>query len=105
MEIRNGEISEIEDFQLFNEDNEGDELLVAEQDDQVVAYAQVTGENIYFMESEARGAGRLLVDYLKEREGYLVAKSVEPTAAGFWQKMGFQFLNGDGYGGQDWDWE
>lgn len=105
MKIRAGQTNEIEAFQLFNEDNEGEEILVVEQGGKVTAYAQVTGENIYFLESESSGAGSTLVDYLKDREGYLVAKSVEETAKGFWQKMGFKFMAADGFGGEDWDWE
>lgn len=105
MKIREGQISEIEKFQLFNEDNEGEEILVIEQEGQVVAYAQVTGDQIFFVESEAKGAGSALIEYLKNREGYLVARTVEETAKGFWAKMGFQFAKKDGFGGEDWDWE
>jgi hypothetical protein len=104
MEIRNGSVGEIEKFALYNEDNSGEEILVVEEAGKIIAYAQVTDENIYFLESEMKGAGSVLVDYLKSR-GYLVAKSVEPTAKGFWVKMGFQFKSADGYGGEDWDWE
>lgn len=105
MEIRTGQISEIEKFALYNEDNAGEEILVVESAGAVVAYAQATDGNIYFLESIVKGAGSALVEYLKAREVYLVAKSVEPTAEGFWSKMGFQFAAKDGYGGQDWDWE
>lgn len=105
MEIRIGETQEIENFQLHNEDNEGEEILVVEQAGEVVAYAQVTDETLYFIESEAKGAGSALISFLKERKGYLVAKSVEETAKSFWTKMGFQFMAEDGFGGQDWDWE
>jgi len=105
MEIKSGLVSEIEKFQLFNEDNAGEEIIVIEEAGKVVAYAQVTDHNIYFLESEAKGAGRILVEYLQEREGYLIARNVEETAKGFWEKMGFEFMAGDGYGGEDWDWE
>lgn len=105
MKIRPGTISEIEKFQLYDEANDGEQITVVERDGQVVAYAQHTDGDIYFLESEAKGAGRLLVDWLKSEYDYLVAKSVEPTAAGFWQKMGFQFGKTDGFGGEDWDWE
>ena len=105
MRIRQGTISEIEVFQLFDEDNEGEEILVVVQGNEIVAYAQVTQGDIFFMESEARGSGRILVEFLKDREGYLVAKSVEETAKKFWQKMGFQFQTADGFGGENWDWE
>lgn len=105
MEIRQGLVNEIEGFQLYDEDNEGEEILVAEHQGVVVGYAQVTGNKIFFIESEEKGVGRALVEFLKDREGYLVAHSVEETAKGFWAKMGFQFANKDGYGGENWDWE
>ena len=105
MEIRQGTVSEIKNFQLFDEANEGEETLVVEDNSKVVAYAQVTGYNIFFMESEQKGAGKALVEFLKEREGYLIARSVEETAKGFWAKMGFQFKSTDSFGGEDWDWE
>ncbi len=103
--IRTGKAHEIEQFQLFNEDNEGEEILVVEESSKVVAYAQVTDSDIFFLESEAKGRGSQLVDFLKAREGYLVARNVEETARGFWSKMGFEFMAADGFGGQDWDWE
>ena len=105
MEIRSGRVNEIEKFALYNEDNAGEEILVVENDGQIVAYAQVTDGSIFFCESELKGAGSALVEYLKAREGYLVARSVEPTARGFWSKMGFEFRSSDGFGGEDWDWE
>jgi hypothetical protein len=105
MKIRTGETHEIEEFQLYDEENQGEEILVVESEGKVVAYAQVTDENIFFLESEAKGGGRMLVEFLQEREGYLVAKSVEETAKGFWQKMDFEFMTADGFGGEDWDWE
>jgi len=105
MEIRQGNTQEIGKFQLFDAGNDGEEILVVELDGKIVAYAQVTGHIIYFLESEARGAGSALVSYLKAREGYLVAKAVEETAKGFWMKQGFQFQVADGFGGEDWDWD
>lgn len=105
MEIREGTQSEVEGFQLYDEENEGEEIIVATEAGKVVAYAQVTDDQVFFLESELAGAGTALVNHLKAREGYLVAKSVEETAKGFWAKMGFQFANADGFGGEDWDWE
>lgn len=106
MEIRTGTTKEIENFQLYNENNAGEEILVIESGDGVKAYAQVTDGTIYFLESEIQGGGRALVEFLKDREGYLVAKAVEETAKGFWDKMGFQFMAaGAAWGDEDWDWE
>lgn len=103
--IRHGERREIEGFQLFDDNNLGDEIIVAENSTGVVAYAQVEGVDIFFLESNVQGAGRALVEHLKERHSYLRARSIVPSAQGFWEKMGFMFLSSDGYGGEDWDWE
>jgi len=105
MEIRSGHKGEIENFQLYNEDNQGEEVLVIEAEGKVVAYAQVTDYNIYFIESERKGGGRALIEYLKEHDDYLLAHNVEETAKGFWRKMGFEFAHRDAYGGENWDWE
>lgn len=106
MEIHTGNsIEEVKNFQLFNEDNDGDEITVIAVDGQVVAYAQHTDGDIYFMESEQRGAGRALVDWFKGEYSHLVAHTVEETAKGFWTKMGFSFAYGDGFGGETWTWE
>jgi hypothetical protein len=40
MEIRQGQISEIENFPLFDESNEGEEIIVVECDGEIVGYAQ-----------------------------------------------------------------
>jgi hypothetical protein len=105
MTIRTGTISEIEKFQLYDEANDGEQVTVVEIDGQIAAYAQHTDGDIYFLESEAKGAGRMLVEWFQGEYGYLVAKSVEPTAAGFWSKMGFQPAGKDGFGGENWDYE
>lgn len=103
--IRQGTVSEIENFQLFNEDNDGDTITVIERNGEVVAYAQHTDSTIYFIESEARGAGTELVEWFKGEYDYLEAVNVEETAKGFYAKMGFGFSREDGYGGETWTWE
>lgn len=105
MKIRTGTVNEIENFQLFDDANDGDEITVVENNGQVVAYAQHTDGEIYFLESEMKGAGRELVDWFKGEYDYLVAHSVEETAKGFWSKMGFSLYRADGFGGEDWDYE
>lgn len=100
MEIRSGTRDEIENFQLYCEDNEGDEILVAEVEAQVVGYVQYTGEEIYFIESECKGAGTALIDALKADNWHLVAVNVEKTAVGFYEKMGFEMAGRNGWGGQ-----
>lgn len=88
--IREGDIEEIEGFQLFNEGNEGDEILVLEVEGKVVAYAQHTGyEQLYFLESEIKGGGSALIEEMKSYSYEIHAHNVEKTAVGFYEKMGF----------------
>jgi len=93
MEIRQGNISEIEKFQLFSADNLGDVVVVAEIDGAIVGYMQINeGANdatIYFMESTVRGVGSALIDWLKSRCNYIVADNAVESAQGFYTKMGF----------------
>lgn len=105
--IWTGSVADIEGFQLYDENNKGESIITAKNSDgKVVGYAQFTDENIYFLESEQKGAGKALVEHLQSKNNYLVAKNVEPTAKGFWEKMGFQFKNKTGFfKGEDWDWE
>ena len=77
-------------FALYNEENDGATVLVAEEDDQIVAFVQHTGMNIYFIESLAKGAGTELVNHLKEEYGELEARNVSRECAGYWQKQGFE---------------
>ncbi len=102
--IREGNATEVEGFQLWNEDNEGNMILVAENEQgEVVAFAQMTGCTIFFLESVEKGAGRALVEYLQEDFDHLIADHTDQISAGFWQRMGFQrmqasmFVSGDNF--------
>lgn len=109
-EIRYATPDEIESLDwptLWDEANEGADILVAEASGQIRAWAQFTGSTIYFIESVGGGAGTALVNYLKEQVGYLVADNVKGDAAGYWEMMGFrpiptQFGRGPR---NSWDWE
>jgi hypothetical protein len=100
MEIRNGTASEIKEFDLYNEDNDGDEILVAVENGIIVAYVQFTDEILYFIESNLKGAGSALISELKDRLDHIVAWNVEKTAQGFYEKMGFEKTGSNGYMGQ-----
>ena len=100
MEIRNGTASEIKEFDLYNEDNDGDEILVAVENGIIVAYVQFTDEILYFIESDLKGAGSALISELKDRLDHIVAWNVEKTAKGFYEKMGFEKTGSNGYMGQ-----
>lgn len=104
--IRSGEVEEINGFSLFSEDNEGNEIVVIENEEgEVVGYAQMSGQTIYFLESIEKGAGRALVDHLKAEYGYLVADSVDNVSAGFWERMGFTAVK-SGWGSiKNYEWE
>ncbi len=108
MEIRPGTTSEIEKFQLFNEDNDGSEIVVVEDGGWVVAYAQYNdlGSDCHlcFMESEQKGCGRALIEWLKGQYEHIVAVNVEKTARGFYEKMGFVDAGRDGWGGFNMEW-
>lgn len=104
MKIRNGKVSEIKNFPLYNEDNNGNETLVAEEAGKIVAYAQITGNQIYFMESEMKGAGRALVEYLKSQNDSLVAVNCVESARGFYEKMNFQVVAGSSKLTPNYDW-
>lgn len=105
MNIRHGEISEIEQFQLFSVDNQGDDVVVAEIDGTIVGYMQinegVSDATIYFMESTVKGVGSALIDWLKSRCDYIVADNAIESAQGFYGKMGFTVASfSTGYSGQ-----
>ena len=86
MEIRHGEISEIENFQLFSADNQGDDVVVAEIDGTIVGYMQInegaSDATIFFMESTMKGVGGALIDWLKGRCSYIVADNAVESAGG-----------------------
>jgi hypothetical protein len=87
--IRQGESDEVEHFALYDEANQGD-ILVAELNGKVVAFAQADGAYIYFLESNVKGAGTAILDILKEQYDWLQACNVSPEAASYWMKQGFE---------------
>jgi len=105
MKIRYGQRAEIESFDLFDENNDGDEIIVACDNGAVVGYAQFTGCRLHFIESNMPGAGSALINWLKSENDYIEAVNVETTAAGFYDKMGFERNDQSSWGGcfnMDW---
>ncbi len=104
MNIRFGEISEIENFPLFSEENEGSDVVVAESDGEIIGYMQINegadDATVFFMESTVKGAGSALLNWLKARCSYIVANNVVATAEGFYARMGFERAGGNGYANQ-----
>lgn len=89
--IREGSTEEIEHFDLYDEANEGNTILVTvSEQGEVVAFAQTGGETIFFLQSNARGAGTAIVDYLKSQCDHLVADHTDKNSAGYWQHVGFE---------------
>ena len=90
-EVTRGINEDAEKFALYDDANEGDEILVAvDGEDEVHAFAQVSGNQIFFIESEGSGAGTAIVDYLKAEYEELVARNVSPDSSGYWAKVGFE---------------
>ncbi len=91
--IRFGEIQEVEGFQLFDSENQGGDIVVAESDGEIVGYMQMDeGADdavIYFMESNKKGCGTALIDWLKTRVSYTLASTTVYTAVGFYARVGF----------------
>jgi len=73
MKIRQGSIKEIENFQLYNEDNKGSDIIVVEDNCAIVGYAQFNDgyddAEIFFMEAEKPGVGigRMIIDWFKSQ--------------------------------------
>lgn len=91
--VRYGSKSEIDEakFQLFSQDNDGETIVVAENEaGEIVGFAQLEGDEIGFMESNEKGAGRAMVEFLKDDIGYLKAVRTDDVSKGFWEKMGFK---------------
>lgn len=99
--VRYGSKSEIDQdkFQLFTDENEGDTIVIAETENGVVGFAQLLGEEIGFIESNEKGAGKAMVEFLKADYDHLVADRTDDISQGFWKKMGFEAC-----GFQKFDW-
>ena len=90
--VRYGDAKEIstEVFGLYDADNEGEDIIIAESDGQIVGYAQATGNMIFFLESNYKGAGRAIVEWMESRTDELIADNVTGVSKGFWTRMGFE---------------
>lgn len=104
MNIRTAERAEVEKFQLYNEDNAGNEFIVVESGDDIVGFAQYdSGYDdciVYFMESEAQGAGRAMIEYFQGEFVEVVANDAIDTAQGFYLHFGFEQTGPKGFDGR-----
>ena len=104
MDIRTAEREEIEHFQLYSEDNAGEEFIVVEHEGEIVAYAQYdsgySDVQIYFMESNMKGAGRAMIEWFQENYEEIGAMNAVETARPFYAKFGFDDVRENGWAGQ-----
>lgn len=104
MNIRTAEREEIEFFQLYDVDNAGNEFIVVEHESEIVAYAQYNSgysdAQIFFMESNRRGAGRAMIEWFQENYVEVGAMNAVETARPFYAKFGFDDVRENGWAGQ-----
>jgi N-acetylglutamate synthase-like GNAT family acetyltransferase len=104
MNIREADRSEIENFPLYNEDNDGNEFIVVEHEGEIVAYAQYNSgysdAQIFFMESNMKGAGQMMIKYFQANYEEVGAINAVPTAQPFYAKFGFDDVRKNGWAGQ-----
>ena len=104
MNIRTAEREEVEKFQLYSEENAGEEFIVVEHDGEIVAYAQFNSgysdAQIFFMESNMKGAGRMMIEYFQENFVEVGAMNAVETARPFYEKFGFSDIRSNGWAGQ-----
>lgn len=104
MNIRYAERSEVEKFQLYNEDNQGNEFIVVESGEEVVGFAQFDSGaddcTVYFMESEAKGAGRAMIEWFQAEFVEVVANDAIDTAQSFYRHFGFEQSGPKGFDGR-----
>ena len=106
MNIRPGTVSEIENFPLYDEANEGSEIIVVEKDGNVVGYAQFNegydDAEIFFMEAvqPGNGIGKAMIEWFKSQYIEITAVNAIETARPFYARMGFEENGGTGWAGQ-----
>ena len=94
---------EMEEFELFDEDVTMT-TIVARQDGEIVAFCQEEANTVYEIESQIKGAGRALVEWMQESLGWIEVKNSGKDSWGFWTAMGFTQTAEAGYYGE-FEWE
>lgn len=104
MDVRTADRSEIEHFQLYDADNAGNEFIVVESEGTIVGYAQFNSgredAQIFFMESNAKGAGRTMIEWFQSEFVEVGAMNAVETARSFYAKFGFNDVRANGWAGQ-----
>jgi len=108
-DMSDDDYSQLEKFSMYSDENEGDTIDLAKNEDgEVDAFLQRTDNQLFFLESKktGTGAGSALVNKLKGEYDYLVARNVGKSSAGFWEKIGFKKsrATGERPGEYDYEW-
>lgn len=85
-EIEN-QMSEI-GFELFDADLT-DTTIVALDQGRIAGFIQDENGTVYEIESRQKGAGRIMVEWLKSQEDFITVENSGRDSWGFWEKMGF----------------
>jgi hypothetical protein len=106
VEIREGTAKEVRHFDMYDKANQGDILVAENEQGEIRAFAQVEGNQIFFLQSEGGGAGTQIVNQLKGQYDELVARNVGKSSAGYWLKVGFErgSSTGERAGEYDYNW-
>ena len=94
---------EMEKFELFDADTTMT-TIVARQNGKIVAFCQEEAGAVYEIESQLSGAGRALVEWMKENISWIEVKNSGKDSWGFWLAMGFTQIAESGYYGE-FEWE
>jgi len=105
MNMRQADINEIENFPLFDSENDGESVIVVENEaGEIVGYAQYTDGMddaiIYFMESNMKGVGRTMIEWFQTNYEMVTAHNAVETAQGFYAHFGFDDVRPNGWAGQ-----
>jgi hypothetical protein len=109
--VRRGEKSEVEKFQLFDDENAGSEIVVVERDGRVAGFAQFDegfeDATIHFIESSesGKGIGSELISWFQENYSGLTTTNTCPTCQKWLESKGFAIERKDRMGNATMWWE
>ena len=91
-------------FDLFDAVLTDTTIIARDEAGQIVAFLQDEDDTIYEIESYQKGAGRLIVEWLKGQVDFIEVENSGKDSWGFWEKMGFsQTASGEYYGKFEWE--
>ena len=101
--VRRAEQSEVTKFQLWDEENAGNDFVVVERNGEIVGFAQFdegnTDATIHFMEAidSGKGIGSELVGWFQSQFEELTTTNTNPHCQKFLEAKGFEAV-----GKKDW---